>query len=74
MFFRQPAGAGGPQIYSIDLTGYNEQLVSTPTLLRTRLGRPCWSRGRPAKRPDFAAFAPHCAFKRGNQEPRITKN
>jgi TolB protein len=27
MFFRQPAGAGGPQIYSIDLTGYNEQLV-----------------------------------------------
>ena len=30
MFFRQPAGAGGPQIYSIDLTGYNEQQVQTP--------------------------------------------
>ncbi|TDH35124.1 Tol-Pal system protein TolB [Pseudohoeflea suaedae] len=30
MFFRQPAGAGGPQIYSIDLTGYNEQRVETP--------------------------------------------
>jgi len=29
MFFRQNAGAGGPQLYSIDLTGYNEQLVST---------------------------------------------
>jgi len=31
MFFRQAAGAGGPQLYSIDLTGYNEQLVKTPT-------------------------------------------
>ena len=30
MFFRQPAGSGGPQIYSIDLTGYNEQQVPTP--------------------------------------------
>jgi TolB protein len=30
MFFRQNAGAGGPQLYSIDLTGYNEQLVKTP--------------------------------------------
>jgi TolB protein len=39
MFFRQPAGAGGPQIYSIDLTGYNEQLVSTPTFASD----PAWS-------------------------------
>lgn len=30
MFFRQPAGAAGPQLYSIDLTGYNEQRVETP--------------------------------------------
>jgi TolB protein len=30
MFFRQPAGSGGPQIYSIDLTGYNELQVATP--------------------------------------------
>ncbi|WP_438751928.1 Tol-Pal system beta propeller repeat protein TolB [Pararhizobium sp. O133] len=29
MFFRQSAGAGGPQLYSIDITGYNEQLVQT---------------------------------------------
>ena len=29
MFFRQAAGSGGPQIYSIDLSGYNEQLVQT---------------------------------------------
>ncbi|MCV9998531.1 Tol-Pal system beta propeller repeat protein TolB [Pararhizobium sp. YC-54] len=29
MFFRQNAGAGGPQLYSIDLTGYNEQVVQT---------------------------------------------
>ena len=27
MFFRQSAGAGGPQLYSIDLTGRNEQRV-----------------------------------------------
>ena len=29
MFFRQNAGAGGPQLFSIDLTGYNEQQVPT---------------------------------------------
>ncbi len=39
MFFRQPAGSGGPQIYSIDLTGYNEQLVKTPTYASD----PAWS-------------------------------
>ena len=39
MFFRQPAGAGGPQIHSIDLTGYNEQLVPTPTFASD----PAWS-------------------------------
>jgi len=31
MFFRQPAGAAGPQLYSIDLTGYNERRVETPS-------------------------------------------
>jgi TolB protein len=30
MFFRQAAGAGGPSLYSIDLTGYNEQRIQTP--------------------------------------------
>jgi TolB protein len=39
MFFRQPAGAGGPQVYSIDLTGYNEQLVTTPSYASD----PAWS-------------------------------
>jgi len=39
MFFRQNAGAGGPQLYSIDLTGYNEQLVKTPTFASD----PAWS-------------------------------
>lgn len=39
MFFRQPAGSGGPQIHSIDLTGYNEQLVTTPTFASD----PAWS-------------------------------
>ncbi len=39
MFFRQAAGAGGPQIYSIDLTGYNELRVPTPTYASD----PAWS-------------------------------
>ncbi|WP_159586167.1 Tol-Pal system beta propeller repeat protein TolB [Chelativorans xinjiangense] len=30
MFFRQDAGAVGPKLYSIDLTGRNEQPVATP--------------------------------------------
>jgi TolB protein len=31
MFFRESGGAnGGPQLYSVDLTGYNEQRVATP--------------------------------------------
>lgn len=29
MFFRQNAGAGGPQLYSIDISGYNEQAIPT---------------------------------------------
>jgi TolB protein len=30
MFFRDRAGGGGPQLFSIDLTGRNEQPVATP--------------------------------------------
>ncbi len=30
MFFRDIKGGGGPQLYSIDLTGYNEQKIPTP--------------------------------------------
>jgi TolB protein len=30
MFFRDPGGSAGPQLYTIDLTGYNEQKVPTP--------------------------------------------
>jgi TolB protein len=30
MFFRQEAGAGGPRLHTIDLTGRHEQLVATP--------------------------------------------
>lgn len=39
MFFRQPAGSGGPQLTSIDLTGYNERQVATPDFASD----PAWS-------------------------------
>jgi TolB protein len=39
MFFREPAGASGPQLYSIDLTGYNEQPIKTPGFASD----PAWS-------------------------------
>jgi TolB protein len=31
MFFREGQGAGGAKIYSVDLTGYNERVVPTPS-------------------------------------------
>jgi TolB protein len=30
MFFRDPGGNAGPQLFTVDLTGYNEQRVPTP--------------------------------------------
>ncbi|MBL0372457.1 Tol-Pal system protein TolB [Rhizobium sp. KVB221] len=39
MFFRQGAGAGGPALYSIDLSGYNEQRIATPAFASD----PAWS-------------------------------
>ncbi|GAB4360195.1 MAG: Tol-Pal system beta propeller repeat protein TolB [Oricola sp.] len=39
MFFRQAAGSGGPQLYTIDLTGRNEQLIPTPEFASD----PAWS-------------------------------
>ena len=39
MFFRQAAGAGGPQLYSIDLTGRNERQIPTPEFASD----PAWS-------------------------------
>ncbi|THF53587.1 Tol-Pal system beta propeller repeat protein TolB [Allorhizobium terrae] len=30
MYFADAAGAGGPQLHTIDLTGYNEQVIKTP--------------------------------------------
>lgn len=39
MFFREPAGSSGPQLYSIDLTGYNEQKIKTPSFASD----PAWS-------------------------------
>jgi TolB protein len=39
MFFRQAQGAGGPSLFSIDLTGYNEQRIPTPTFASD----PAWS-------------------------------
>ena len=39
MFFREAAGASGPALYSIDLTGYNEQQIKTPGFASD----PAWS-------------------------------
>jgi len=40
MFFRESRGAnGGPKLYSIDLTGYNEQLIKTQSFASD----PAWS-------------------------------
>jgi TolB protein len=39
MFFRQNAGAGGPSLHTIDLTGYNEQRIPTPAFASD----PAWS-------------------------------
>jgi TolB protein len=39
MFFRDSGGGGGPQLYSIDITGHNEQRVPTPSFASD----PAWS-------------------------------
>jgi TolB protein len=39
MFFRQQPGAGGPKLFSIDLTGRNEQAIPTPNFASD----PAWS-------------------------------
>ncbi len=40
MFFREAPGAnGGPKLYSIDVTGYNEQQIPTPNFASD----PAWS-------------------------------
>jgi TolB protein len=40
MFFRDAGGAsGGPQLWSVDITGYNEQVVPTPSFASD----PAWS-------------------------------
>jgi TolB protein len=39
MFFRDPGGSGGPSLYTIDITGRNEQKVPTPSYASD----PAWS-------------------------------
>jgi len=39
MFFRDPGGASGPALYTVDLTGRNEQRVPTPSFASD----PAWS-------------------------------
>ncbi|MFT0859126.1 Tol-Pal system beta propeller repeat protein TolB [Ancylobacter sp. G4_0304] len=39
MFFRDAGGAAGPQLYTVDVTGYNEQRVPTPSYASD----PAWS-------------------------------
>ena len=39
MFFREGTGASGPSLYSVDITGRNEQKVPTPSFASD----PAWS-------------------------------
>jgi TolB protein len=39
MFFREPSGSAGPSLYTVDLTGRNEQKVQTPGFASD----PAWS-------------------------------
>jgi TolB protein len=39
MFFRESRNRGGPSLFSIDLTGYNERQVTTPSFASD----PAWS-------------------------------
>ena len=39
MFFRDPGGNAGPQLFTVDVTGYNEQRVPTPSYASD----PAWS-------------------------------
>jgi TolB protein len=39
MFFRDPGGGGGPNLFTIDLTGHNEQRTPTPSFASD----PAWS-------------------------------
>ena len=44
MFFRDPGGNGGPSLFTVDITGRNEQRVPTPGFASDRPGRRCWRR------------------------------
>ena len=39
MFFRDPGGNAGPSLYTVDITGRNEQRVQTPGFASD----PAWS-------------------------------
>ncbi len=39
MFFRDPGGTSGPSLYSVDISGYNEQRIPTPSYASD----PAWS-------------------------------
>jgi len=46
MFFREsPGESSGPQLYSVDLTGYNERLVKTPGFASDPAWSPLLSQG-----------------------------
>ena len=49
MFFREAAGSGGPRLFSIDLTGRNEQQIPTAEL---RLGPGLVAAARVSSRPN----------------------
>ena len=44
MFFRDPGGKAGPSLYTVDITGRNEQRVPTPGFAPIWPGRRCYLR------------------------------
>ncbi len=57
MFFREPGGNGGPSLYTVDISGRNEQRVPTPGFASIRRGRRyCPRRAGPSGSTDVSVF------------------
>ena len=78
MFFRDPGGNAGPKLFTVDLTGYNEQRVPTPSFasdpawspLLSSTERAHSSSGRPGNRAVEATHGSGC--RRARAQGRIS--